>query len=242
MWIPPTDDLRSGKGRVSRLYNTLEKIRIGEPGGFSKKKSAPAKGFGPNVDPSKKRRIVLLGGSALLALALVVFFSGPRHKAVKPPVTANAVATDAAAPVRIPAQPAEPAQSVNSQTLPQALPASPIASPTGTGAELYRQLNDTGIALIQENQHWRGIYYLEQARKQQPERPEALINMAVALAELGLRAPAKRLFSEAHALAPNHPLLRQNLDLLGQADFFDSQWLSSLTAGQIQPGQATKPQ
>jgi len=243
MWIPPTDDLLSGKGRVSRLYNTLEKIRIGEPGGFSQKKSAPAKGLGPNVDPSKKRRIVLLGGSALLALALAVFFSGPRHKDAKPPVIAKAVATDAAAPARIPDQPAEPApQSVNSQTLPQTPPASPIASPTGTGAELYQQLNDTGIALIQENQHWRGIYYLEQARKQQPERPEALINMAVALAELGLRAPAKRLFSEAHALAPNHPLLRQNLDLLGQTDFFDGQWLSSLTAGQIQPGQATKPQ
>ncbi|MCX5863661.1 MAG: hypothetical protein NTW42_01090 [Deltaproteobacteria bacterium] len=223
---------------MSRLYNTLEKIRIGEPGGFSKKKPAPAKGLGPNVDPSKKRRIVLLGASALLALALVIFFSGPRHKDAKPPV-----ATDAAAPARISDQPAEPApQSVNSQTLPQTPPASPIAAPTGTGAELYQQLNNTGIALIQENQHWRGIYLLEQARKQQPERPEALINMAVALAELGLRAPAKRLFSEAHALAPNHPLLRQNLDLLGQADFFDSQWLSSLTAGQIQPGQATKPQ
>ncbi len=238
MWIPPTDDLRSGKGRVSRLYNTLEKIRIGEPGGFSKKTSAPAKGLGPNADPNKKRRIVLLGASALLALALVVFFSGSRHKDAKPPV-----ATDAAAPARIPDQAAKPApQSVNSQTLPQAPPASLIPSPTGTGADLYRQLNDTGIALIQENQHWQGIYYLEQARKQQPERPEALINMAVALAELGLRAPAKRLFSEAHALAPNHPLLRQNLDLLAQADFFDPQWLSSLTAGQTQPGQATKPQ
>ncbi|MCX5875366.1 MAG: hypothetical protein NT087_03520, partial [Deltaproteobacteria bacterium] len=244
----PTDDLRSGKGRVSRLYNTLEKIRIGEPGGFSKKKSTPAKGFGPNADPNKKRRIVLLGASALLALALVIFFSGPRHKDAKPPVTApavtaKAVATDAATPARISDQPAEPApQSVNSQTLPQAPPASLIPSPSATGAELYQQLNNKGIALIQENQHWRGIYYLEQARKQQPDRPEALINMAVALAELGLRAPAKRLFSEAHALAPNHPLLRQNLDLLGQADFFDPQWLSSLTAGQIQPGQATKPQ
>lgn len=233
---------------MSRLYNTLEKIRTGEQGGIPKKKSAPAKGIGQQADTSKNRRIVLLGASALLALALVVFFSGPKHKDAKPPVTADAVTTpavtaDAAAPARIPDHPADPAtQAVDSQTLPQAPPASPIASPTGTGAELYQQINDTGIALIQENQHWRGIYYLEQARKQQPERPEALINMAVALAELGLRAPAKRLFSEAHALAPNHPLLRQNLDLLGQADFFDGQWLSSLTAGQIQPGQATKPQ
>ena len=228
---------------MSRLYNTLEKIRTGEPGGLSKKKSAPATGIGLQAGTSKKRWIVLLGASALLVLALIVFFSGPKRKDAKPPVTADSVATDAAAPARIPALPAEPApQTVDSKAMPPAPPIPPAASPSVTGADLYQQLNDTGIALIQENQHWRGIYYLEQARKQQPERPEALINMAVALAELGLRAPAKRLFSEAHALAPNHPLLRQNLDLLGQADFFDSQWLSSLTAGQIQPGSATNPQ
>ena len=232
---------------MSKLYNTLEKIRTGEQVGSAKKKSAPAKGIGLHAETSTKRRIVL-GASALLALALVVFFSGPKHKDAKPPVTADAVsapavATDAAAPARIPNHPAEPAPHADApQTTPPAPPVSRTASPNATGNDLYQQLNDTGIALIQENQHWRGIYYLEQARKQQPERPEALINMAVALAELGLRAPAKRLFSEAHSLAPNHPLLRQNLALLVQADFFDSQWLSSLTAGQIQPGQTTKPQ
>ena len=223
---------------MSRLYNTLEKIRTGEPGGFSAKKSAFAKGIGQIADKSKKRRLVLLGASALLGLALAVFFSGPKRKETKlpvaavtaPAVTAKAVATDVAAPARTPDNPATPA--------PQAV-APPVSLPaplTGTG-DLYQQLNNAGLALIQDNQPWRGIYFLEQARKQQPERPEALINMAVVLAELGLRAPAKRLFSEAHALAPNHPLLRKNLDLLVQADFFDSQWLSSLTAGQ-----ATKPQ
>jgi tetratricopeptide (TPR) repeat protein len=222
---------------VSRLYNTLEKIRTGEPGGFSKKKSAPATGIGPSADKSRKRRLVLLGTSAILGLALAIFFAGPKRKDTTPPVTAGADATDAAAPARRSNKPTEPApQAAATQTVPSPPPVSLVASPTGTG-DLYQQLNDTGLALIQENQHWRGIYYLEQARKQRPERPEALINMAVALAELGLRAPAKRLFSEAHALAPNHPLLRQNLDLLGQADFFDPQWLSSLTAGQ-----ATKPQ
>ena len=214
---------------MSRLYNTLEKIRTGEPSGFPKKKSAPDKGIGQQADPGKGRRIALLGASALLALALIVFFSGPKRKGAKPPLTADAVA-----PAQTPAQPAAPASQ-----LPPPVPLT--ASPLATG-DLYQQLNATGIALLQENQHWRGIYFLEQARKQQPKRPEALINMAVALAELGLRAPAKRLFSEAHALAPNHPLLRQNLDLLGQADFFDGQWLSSLTAGQIPPEQAPKPQ
>lgn len=224
---------------MSRLYNTLEKIRVGEPGGFPKKKSAPATGIDPTAKKSRKRRLILLGASAILGLALAVFFAGPKRKDAKPPVTDNtvAVATDATAPARTADKPAESApQAVASKTAPLPPPVPLVTSPSGTG-DLYQQLNDTGLALIQENQHWRGIYYLEQARKQQPERPEALINMAVALAELGLRAPAKRLFSEAHALAPNHPLLRQNLDLLGQADFFDDQWLSALTAGQT-----TKPQ
>ncbi len=229
---------------MSKLYNTLEKIRTGEQGGFSEKKSPPAKGFGLNADKSGNRRIVLLGASALLALALVVFFAGPRRKDAKAPVFAPAVTANTVTSTRGPNSPAEPTpQEDLSPKLPPAPPASLTATPLGSGGnDLYQQLNDKGLALIQENQHWRGIYYLERARKQQPNRPEALINMAVALAELGLRAPAKRLFSEAHTLAPNHPLLHKNLELLEQADFFDPQWLSALTAGQTQPAQATKPQ
>lgn len=239
---------------MSKLYNTLEKIRTGEQGGFSEKKSAPARGFGLNADKSKKRQILLLGASALLVLTLVVFFAGSKHKNAKPPVStetttgvttapASTVTTDTAAPTQIQTSSAETAsQTIAPPKLPSAPPA-PTATPLSAGNnDLYRQLNDAGLALIQENQHWQGIYSLEQARKQQPQRPEALINMAVALAELGLRAPAKRLFSEAHALAPNHPLLRKNLELLVQANFLDPQWLSSLTAGQLQPAQAAKPQ
>lgn len=215
-------------GRVSKLYNTLEKIRTGEQGGFSEKKSAPAKGVGQNASTSRVRLIVLLGAFAMLAL--VVFLTWPKHKNTKTPVTANTVA-----PMQSAGHPVGSAPLAGSPTPP------PPASPAGNGASLYQQLNDRGIALIQENQYWRGMYYLEQARKQQPERPEALINMAVALAELGLRAPAKRFFSQAHALAPNHPQLRKNLELLGQAGFFDPQWLSSLSAGQAQSEQATQP-
>lgn len=215
-------------GRVSKLYNTLEKIRTGEQGGFSQKKSAPAKGFGQNTNTSRMRLLVLLGAFAMLAL--VVFFTWPTHKNTKTPTTANTVA-----PMQSAGHPAGSAPLADSPTTP------PPAFPPGSGANLYQQLNDRGIALIQENQPWRGMYYLDQAHKQQPERPEALINMAVALAELGLRAPAKRLFSQAHALAPNHPQLRKNLELLEQAGFFEPQWLSSLSAGQTQSEQTTQP-
>lgn len=173
----------------------------------------------------------------MLALALLLFFAGPKRKDAKPDASLNAAATDAAAPALPPGQPVEqalPRPDVSAR-MPAEVPVSPAPSATSTGSSLYRQLNDKGTALIHENQHWHGIYYFEQARKQQPERPEALINMAVALAELGLRAPAKRLFTEAHGLAPNHPLLRKNLDLLGQMDFFDDQWVASLFAGTTEP-------
>lgn len=225
---------------MSKLYNTLEKIRTGEQGGFPERKSAPATRIGLHADTGKKRLIILLGASVFLALGLVVFFSGSKHKETKPPATA--VTATAVTPARIPDTPAVPAPKADdSPQPPPAPPVSPATAPSATGNELYRQLNDTGVALIQKNQHWQGIYYLEQARKQQPERAEALINMAVALAELGLRAPAKRVFSEAHALAPNNPLLRTNLELLEQADFLDPQWLSTLTAGQSRPGQTSQP-
>lgn len=220
--------------RVSRLYNTLEKIRTGKPGEFSVKKITSVNGIDRGSGARKKRRIILLWTTAMLGLALVIFFAGPLRKATMPPIT-----TPAGTPANTPAQPAaEPAPRADNTPR---LPLMPSVSLNATGADLYRQLNDTGLALIQENQHWQGIYYLERAHKQQPEKPEALINMAVALAELGLRAPAKRLFSEAYALAPNHPLLRKNLEILGQAEFFDPQWLPSLTAGQAQPGQTTQP-
>ncbi len=242
---------------MSKLYSTLEKIRTGEQGGLFEKKPAPVKGLGRNAEKSRKEKIFLLVASVLLVLSLIVFLSGPKRTDTKPPtgavttdaviapaVPAKTVATSVPAPTQTPDHPVEPAPEADkSPKLPPAPPVSLTTSPIGTGGnDLYLQLNDTGLALIQENQHWRGIYYLEQAHKLQPERPEALINMAVALAELGLRAPAQRLFSEAHALAPNHPLLRQNLELLQQADFFDGQWFSSLTAGQPQPRQKTQPQ
>lgn len=228
---------------MSKLYNTLEKIRTGEQGIFSNTKSDSAKGFGPNADKSGKRKIILLGSAGLLVLALAVFLVFSQRKDAQQPATGEALTTD---PVALSGRtdqfvsPVSPAD--DSQKIAPVLPASPAASPIGTDDDLYRKLNDTGIDLVEKNQHWQGIYFFEQARNQQPERVEALINMAVAAAELGLRAPAKRLFTEAHALVPNHPLLRKNLDLLGQADFFDDQWVASLFAGPALPGQGTKPQ
>jgi len=228
---------------VSKLYNTLEKIRTGEQGVFSNSKSPLAKGLGSNAKKSGNRRIILLGSAGVLVLVLVVFLVFSQRKDVKPPATSEIRTADSVAQPGATDQFASPvSRTDDSQKLAPTSPALPTASLTGTADDLYRQLNDTGIELVEKNQHWRGIYFFEQARKHQPERVEALINMAVTVAELGLHAPAKRLFSEAHALAPNHPLLRKNLDLLGQADFFDDQWVASLFTGPTLPMQNTKPQ
>lgn len=228
---------------MSKLYNTLEKIRTGEQGVFSNSKSASAKGLGSNAKKSGKRRIILLGSAGVLVLVLVVFLVFSQRKDAKPPATGETRTADSVTQPGTTDQFASPvSRTDDSQILAPTSPASPTAFLTGTADDLYRQLNDTGIDLVEKNQHWQGIYFFEQARKHQPERVEALINMAVAAAELGLRAPAKRLFIQAHALAPNHPLLRKNLDLLGQADFFDDQWVASLFAGPTLPGQTTHPQ
>ncbi|MCG2740793.1 MAG: tetratricopeptide repeat protein [Syntrophaceae bacterium] len=229
---------------MSRLYNTLEKIRIGEQGVSPPKKPAPAAEISLTASKSRRLRFVLLGLSCMLGLALLLFFAGPKRKDAKPDASLNAAATNAAAPVLTPGQlvAQAPSRPDVSARMPAEVPVPRAPSATSTGSGLYLQLNNKGTALVHENQHWQGIYYFEQARKQQPERPEALINMAVALAELGLRAPAKRLFTEAYGLAPNHPLLRKNLDLLGQMDFFDDQWVASLFAGATEPLQGLQSQ
>lgn len=219
---------------MSRLYNTLEKIRATEQGAAPGKESTPAKGAGRHAEKNGKGRLILLGASVALVFALLVFFIGPkRNNPTKQPekpagVTATAVAP---APKGQTPGPAPDYQAPAVRT-----------PPAVAGAGNYQQLNDAGLAFIKDNQPWRGIYQLEKARRQQPERPEALINMAVTLAEMGLSAPAKRLFHEAHALAPNHPLLRKNLDLLARTDFLDRQWLFSLSAGAAGSGQTKQPQ
>ncbi|MFA7382155.1 MAG: hypothetical protein WC001_01755 [Desulfurivibrionaceae bacterium] len=220
---------------MSRLYNTLEKIRATEHGAAPGQKSAPATGTGQPAGKRGMRLFVFLGTSLALLLALLIFFSGPKRKnSVRQPEKTAGVTSSAVAPAPTTGQAPGPAP--NSQA-PAGRPPSVVASPGN-----YQQLNDTGLALIKDNQPWRGLYQLDKARRQQPERPEALINMAVTLAEMGLSAPAKRLFHEAHALAPNHPMLRKNLDLLARNDLLDRQWLFSLSAGDSGPKQTTPPQ
>ncbi len=83
------------------------------------------------------------------------------------------------------------------------------------------KLNNQGVLLVQKQDYWNGIYYLEQARKMQPDQVEPLLNQAVAFCEMGLYGTALNLLEQAHHLTPHHPFLRRNLAILAQADIFD---------------------
>ncbi|HCC54774.1 MAG TPA: hypothetical protein DEQ20_07615 [Desulfobulbaceae bacterium] len=76
------------------------------------------------------------------------------------------------------------------------------------------ELNNRGIELVASNDLWRGLYYFDQARLADPRAVEPLINMGVTLSELGLFAPAVRIFKQVRALAPNHPDLLYNIESL----------------------------
>ena len=76
------------------------------------------------------------------------------------------------------------------------------------------ELNNRGVELVAGNDPWRGFYYFDLAHQADPLAVEPLINMGVTLSELGLFAPAMRIFKEASAMAPNHPDLRANLESL----------------------------
>ena len=83
------------------------------------------------------------------------------------------------------------------------------------------KLNNQGVLLERKQDYWNGIYYLEQAKKMQPDQVEPLLNQAVAFCEMGLYGTALNLLEQAHHLTPHHPFLRRNLAILAQADIFD---------------------
>lgn len=191
---------------MSRLYNTLEKIRIatheGRPASPSRAATSPT---APRI--GKPLLWLALGCLVVASTATVGFLLAARNgtklfhlQTVSPPQ--------------------QPGQGNSTPKITPAPSSTTPATPQNREVSALR-LNESGIALLRDGQHWRSIHAFEQARQLTPGQPEALINMAVALAELGLRIPAHRLFKEAMTISPDHPQLRQNLGLLGNAGFFD---------------------
>ncbi|MFZ5774322.1 MAG: hypothetical protein ACOY3Z_02395 [Thermodesulfobacteriota bacterium] len=191
---------------MSRLYNTLEKIRLATQGAESTSPSLPAP-TSPANRPSHRLRFVLLGcGVVIAGAAIGLSLSLLEKQSQRQAGTVSTPAPGMAPPAASPAASAAP-------------PPAPTG-PEDVGSR-YLQLNKTGMDLLRQDKQWASIHVFEQARQLKPDRPEALINMAVALAELGLRVPAQRLFKQAMALGTDHPMLQRNLDLMRQCDFLE---------------------
>jgi Flp pilus assembly protein TadD len=96
-------------------------------------------------------------------------------------------------------------------------------------------LNNQGVRLISKSEYWQGIYYLNKAHALSPQSIEPLVNMAVALMELGLTAPANRFFQEALTLDPNNTKLRDNLALAAQTGTLHNSLLHLVTGEPVFP-------
>lgn len=95
-----------------------------------------------------------------------------------------------------------------------------VSAPPDQPAKLV-ETNNIAVALIRNHDHWRAIYLLTSLVEQHPDRIEPLINLGVALAEVGLWEPAHEYLSRARTLDPKHPLLRENIAILRRAGLFE---------------------
>ena len=75
-------------------------------------------------------------------------------------------------------------------------------------------LNKAAITFVENHDHWRGIFIFSNMLTRNPDSIEAMINISVALAELGLAEPAKRYLRQALTLDRKHPDLQKNITIL----------------------------
>lgn len=181
---------------MSKLFETLEAIKRHDSTGF------------PRTDHSRRiapvHRPVKLG--LLLALLCFVLLGGGLYYAMFRPE------------VRPGGKLSPVAEQKSGQ--PFKHPASAVSSPSDRASELV-EANNAAVAHIRNRDHWRGVYLLTSLVERYPGRVEPLINLGVALAEVGLWEPAQEYLSRARALDPRHPLLVKNITILRQAGLFD---------------------
>lgn len=226
---------------MSKLFDAIEQIRHQETGrqGASQARTEP--GPHPGGKITARLRQPKLAGAALTltllagaSLAYWHFAETPFDKdatlaqvvgrlAGKGPDSPDPTSTIPAT-LAPPEQP-EPAPASIRDRLPpppQVRPTAP-GTPADSGPTATRPVQPTdpmaafngqGVAMVADNDHWQGIYYFEQARKANPKAVEPLINLGVALAEIGLLGPARDFFRQARELHPEHPGLQANLQLL----------------------------
>ncbi len=207
---------------MSKLFNTLEKIRHHETSSEPTRRATVRKPAATGKSGPPRFLSILL----VAMLAVVVLYTAllstkinlaPFDAAVRQVLTSLHLLPGPEA-----TRTASPAASTSPGTPPQGGNA-----PASAAEEAARQ-SAAGIAFFRNNDHWRSIYHFDRAHQLNPRAVEPLINMAVALSELGLYGPANRIFREAHALAPDDPALRRNLAILAEAGRLDDTLQSKL--------------
>lgn len=203
---------------MSKLYNTLEKIRrneSGPPAAAEREIKPGATGQDSPIRIKPLPVIVSLLVLGVVTAATLFYFDGMPGQQLRQMAKTTT-------PTPIPTLPAQPSQ----PPLPGKKLSSgpPVELPYETVAQAA-PLNEVGVRHIEEQDYWKGIYYLQRASKLEPADPAPLINMAVGLAELGLIAPAKRLFAEAFRLAPDNAGLQENIALMKRLELAEANWL-----------------
>jgi tetratricopeptide (TPR) repeat protein len=87
-----------------------------------------------------------------------------------------------------------------------------------------KTLNNIGSYYIFNNQHWKGLAYLDKALAIEPDNPIFLINFGIALAELGMIDLSIQYFQHARQIAPDNPALIKNLNLLKETDLMPAKF------------------
>ncbi|MBU0485844.1 MAG: hypothetical protein KKB30_15175 [Proteobacteria bacterium] len=183
---------------MSKLFNALEQIRRNETYNVS----GPNGNLTPNSERGLNLRLIVL---FIVALAITGFLllnlSTIREKLFSSPAKS----------------------SIASQPTPRQMLDNPVVKTTekNQATTAKDNLNNYGAELITAQDYWHGIYILKKITEAQPGHIEPLINLGVALAELGLFGPANRYFSMAYALDSEHPALQENLTLLREAGLLD---------------------
>ncbi len=213
---------------MSKLFNTLEQIRQNESQSYTPLSTIPDQN---SADKWRwKRRTIIAVVSVLavflLLVALPSFISlnqtgqksqskiawlGNAFFSKNPPTPKSSVGVVRADTRTIP----KSVQTIADQAL-------NIGKKTASPSTIDPiMLNNQGAKTIQQQDYWKGIYLLNTAMENTPDQVEPIINLAVALTEIGLHGPAKRLFTKAKSINPKHPQLLENFKILANSGMFD---------------------
>ncbi len=204
---------------MSKLYNTLQQIKRNETYTVQQQSAVS-----PDGDRGGKGRLKFGVGLLFVAVvAIIIYLVIPYVN--KPTGISDSASVNKSIPGALQTADSQSQTKVPIQTSSVDVGSSTLNAPS---SQDLTSLNNTAVKYIQQQDHWRGLYYLKQAMGIKPQRIEPIINTAVVLTELGLYGPAAHYFNEAYKLDPEHSDLRKNLAIIAQANVMEGPFMDSL--------------